>query len=628
MPESLLTWHRGSILPFASLWHTVLRACALNALHPADLPTTSACPTRSVNLLSIQTSKIDVPALARALGEPPTAFAWSTLDALPAALRVALAAPQPRVCLACLASGYHSALFSIALLDVCPIHHTPLVGRCHCGAPFNAALRSLADFGTAGCCQCGRLHLFTHETCRQPTMTADMTQALIPIVAWLQSLSQLIRPSRVDEALSQHVAGSLKWLVTTAQALGVAYPACLKVTLPTSPDTVTVVYEAPSKGAPRRDRPSPTDVQENGRSSLREMESVIKVYRALARHIRRHVAPDGDLWVSRFMRSCDPVEIGELICSSGNAQKAFVAMLWACSVEPNVERRRWPYRLPSTGLNNSLAEIVAADCRLCGVDDSDTEMRHWLTFHAARVSFGALWNHAQERATCAVCLRLAAWDKAAHGTSWRDSAWLALATPFGVRFAGPTLSSWSTKPRASKTLRKAANAAREQTRHDVMWAASKGACLTWSEGDDWHVIPAIAPIDFDVRRRRLLGWKDGRPWCWLYRTADRRFVARWDHAALQVLAATPGKALTALRRCALEYQRICKIHLPCATPLSIAVPLPIEPSSSANYQFSVGAARCTEGFWRDARLLAQAARRYRTSTASRIGEQHAEPSPI
>ncbi len=114
MPEGRLTWHRGSILPYASLWHTVLRACALNALHPADLPTTSARPTRTVDLLDIQASKIDVAALARALGEPPSAFDWSTLDALPAALRVALAVPQPRVCLACMASGYHSALFSVA----------------------------------------------------------------------------------------------------------------------------------------------------------------------------------------------------------------------------------------------------------------------------------------------------------------------------------------------------------------------------------------------------------------------------------------------------------------------------------------------------------------------------------
>lgn len=40
MPEPGLPWHAGGVLPYASLWHTVLRACALNALHPRDLPST------------------------------------------------------------------------------------------------------------------------------------------------------------------------------------------------------------------------------------------------------------------------------------------------------------------------------------------------------------------------------------------------------------------------------------------------------------------------------------------------------------------------------------------------------------------------------------------------------------
>jgi hypothetical protein len=200
-------------------------------------------------------------------------------------------------------------------------------------------------------------------------------------------------------------------------------------------------------------------------------------------------------------------------------------------------------------------------------------------------------RHAQGRATSAARLRLAAWDNPSHGTSWRDSAWLARVTPFCVRFATPNCASWPAEPRASKALRKAANAAREQARRDAMWVASKGACLTWSDADNWHVIDAIAPVDFDVHRRRYLGWQDGRPWCWLYRTADSRCVARWDHAPLQVLAATPSEALTALRRCALDYRQICKVVLPFPSSLSIVAPEPIETRLAANYQFSVGAAR-------------------------------------
>ncbi|REE06601.1 hypothetical protein B0G71_8283 [Paraburkholderia sp. BL27I4N3] len=565
---------------------------------------------------------------SRSLGEPPAIFDWSTLDALPAPLRVALVVPRPRVCLACLASGYHSALFSVALLDACPIHHTPLVGRCHCGAPFSAALRSLADFGTVGSCPCGRLHFFTHETCRRPTMTPHMTYTLIPVAAWLRSLSQLIRPARLDQALSQHSPGSAEWLITTAQSLGIIYPTCLRPITSAPARTQIIGHGSPSRLVESQDRPPPTDVQENRRAALRQTTSAIDVYRALARHVRRHVAPDGDRWVSRFMDSCDPLEIAKRICFSSRAQKAFAAMLWARLVEPGVEQRCWPCRLPSLGFNGTLAAMVTADCQLRGADDADTSTRHWLTCHAARVSLGALWRDAQARASGAARLRLATWYSASPGTSWRDSAWLALATPHGVRFVAETSTHLPTAPHTSKTQRQAANAAREQARHDAMWAASSGACVSWSDASSWHVIDAISPVDFDVRHRRLLGWQGGRPWCWLYRTADGQFVARWDHAPLQVLAATPREAVAALRRCALEYQRICKVVLPFAPSFPTAAPAPMETRSALYYRFSVGAARCNEGFWRDARILAEAARKYRSTYVLANAPEQADPSTL
>jgi hypothetical protein len=49
----------AGLLSYASLWHTVPRACALNVLHHADLPTTGARPAQSLNLFDIQAGKID-----------------------------------------------------------------------------------------------------------------------------------------------------------------------------------------------------------------------------------------------------------------------------------------------------------------------------------------------------------------------------------------------------------------------------------------------------------------------------------------------------------------------------------------------------------------------------------------
>ncbi|CAB3744454.1 hypothetical protein [Paraburkholderia rhynchosiae] len=260
--------------------------------------------------------------------------------------------------------------------------------------------------------------------------------------------------------------------------------------------------------------------------------------------------------------------------------------------------------------------MVTADYQLRGADGADNRTRHWLQCHAARVSLGVRWRDAQARTTAAARLGLARWDNGSPETSWKDSAWLALVSPFGVRFATSNFTNWSTEPRASKSLRKAANVAREQARHDAMWAASNGACLTCSDADGWHVTDAIAPVDLDVFRRRLLGWQNGRPWCWLYRSAERRFVARWDHAPLQALGATPREAIATLRRCAIDYQRICQITLPIAPQALTIAPEPIATQSTTHYRFSVGAARCAESFWSHARILAEAARKFHRESGS------------
>ncbi|MBR8194300.1 hypothetical protein KDW82_35545, partial [Burkholderia vietnamiensis] len=162
-----------------------------------------------------------------------------------------------------------------------------------------------------------------------------------------------------------------------------------------------------------------------------------------------------------------------------------------------------------------------------------------------------------------------------------------------------------------KATRQATDAARRQVRRDTMWAASRGACLTWSDDVGWHVIDSIAPADGDLRRRRLLGLPAGRPSCWLYRSADGRFVARVDGARLQVLAATPTAAIMRLRRCATDYRRICQVALPPAASVPLVVPEPLTARSTADYRFFVACVRGARWFWDDASKLAEAARCYR-----------------
>jgi hypothetical protein len=118
-----------------------IQRCALNGLHPRDLPSRLARSPATVELIENR-SDVDVTALARALGESPEAFRWSTMGRTPLWLSRARVVPRPRLCFAWLAAGYHAAMFSIALLDACPIHGTSLVDTCLCGAPFSARLRS------------------------------------------------------------------------------------------------------------------------------------------------------------------------------------------------------------------------------------------------------------------------------------------------------------------------------------------------------------------------------------------------------------------------------------------------------------------------------------------------------
>ncbi|WP_124606208.1 MULTISPECIES: hypothetical protein [unclassified Burkholderia] len=616
MPEPRLTWHAGSVLPYASLWHTVLRACALNSLHPRDLPSTQTPSPRAVHLLDNHDGNLDIRAFANELGESLAAFRWATLEALPTPLRTALAVARPRLCLACLSAGYHAALFSVGLLETCPIHGLPLVDCCHCGAPFHTTLRSIADFGTAGSCRCGRLHFFTRETCRRPTLAPETTRAFEPIVAWLEAMSTLIRPARLDDALLRRAPDSVRWLVTTACTLGVAYPPCLRHVTPTAP-VVVVRYSADSCG--HADRKSPQQPREGDRRSYWRASATTTVYRALARHIRRHLARDGCRWVARFVDSSDPILIGEQVRASDRARRAFADMLWAHTIEAEVERRRWPDRRPPIGEVVRFTPHVVAGSEVRGARALATSARDWLEGHAARVNLAAVWQAAEARATAVACSGVAAWDPMTRDASDCERLWLARVAEDGLHFAAPATQGWSAIARLDKIARQARDTARRQAREAAMWAACHGACLSWSEEAGWHVIDAIAPADGDLRRRRLLGVKEGRPWCWLYRAADGRIVARWDQARLQVLDVTPKAAMAALRRCASDYRRICQVDLPVGRPIPLVAPEPMDARVAADYRYFVAVIRYQKGFWREAAVLADAARYHQRAQALRNG---------
>jgi hypothetical protein len=185
----------------------------------------------------------------------------------------------------------------------------------------------------------------------------------------------------------------------------------------------------------------------------------------------------------------------------------------------------------------------------------------------------------------------------------------------------PTATCDTGLPCVSKAMRQAAYMTARELRRNMMWEASRGACLTWSDDAGWQVLEALEPADFDLRRRRLLGLKTGRPWCWLYRAADGRFMARWDHGRLQTQAVTAAAAIAALRRRAADYQRICQVALPVTVSAPVVALEPMREQLANDYQFYVECVRGRKGFWREAYMLTEAARSYQRANAMTDGSK-------
>ena len=194
-PSPRLTWHPGSVLPYASLWHTVQRVMSLNALRPKELlccarASDQVSATQRVNLLyneaganlsAAPIEALSMRSLAQALGEPEAVFTWAHLGRLPRSVR-SFISPSIRVCRACLAAGYHSALYSLRLLQTCPIHGCELEDRCNCGELFAGDQVVLHHMNT-GYCRCGHMGFFTRRTCRRPTMRAEETAPISKVDA-------------------------------------------------------------------------------------------------------------------------------------------------------------------------------------------------------------------------------------------------------------------------------------------------------------------------------------------------------------------------------------------------------------------------------------------------------------
>lgn len=583
MTGSRLTWHTGSILPFASLWHTLLRVAALNSLRMRELPNASAysepgtCSTihsRSRLLYNESGNRpgegISTRALARWLHEPVEVFEWAHLGRIPKALR-GLVHEGLRVCPECLSAGYHSALFSLRPLQTCPIHGCELSSRCHCGRVIDGRLDDKVLARTLSCV-CGNWVYFTKQTCRRPVMTAADVTALIPVVQWLEAFISVGYPQfgiaqKNAIAMERWLNGLGDW----SNVLGIGYPNCFNVApCPSAHRIVSTQGPGPTP-APAPLHPRPNQLEPAGRrreGRYWEINPATSAYRGMLRHFRRHVSRHSEHYGIDFLRNPDPARNARVMRSSRQALVAFAEMLWSISMEPNVMRRRWPHRAIEQEVRGDFVGHVdppfSSRHAVLSPGQGDAD-RHWVEYQSCRNMMLSHWRKAQRLALEAVHTGHASGEVSQGEDTFM---WATVHGPQSIRFVSlesQPVSDWAL-PLPDKNCRRQHQLEAATRRRRFAADVCRGPCLTWTDIDGWHVADSIPPSGARLDRHRLLGLGCGKPWFWLFESSGQ-FVARVIDLKLQVLASTPREAIESLRHALAQHRR--------SYPPSIAEPAPV-----------------------------------------------------
>lgn len=624
MAEFRLTWHAGSVLPFASLWHTLRRLSSLNSLRTADLPDADPQCVPGVrsafqpgtNLLYNEAAgwkeAVSIRALATWLGEPPEIFQWSNLGRVPHNLRF-LIHDEFRICPTCIAKGYHSALLSLKLLEACPIHGSSLVSRCWCGRRFDCSFGPKA-LACAGHCECGRIGFFTGETCRRPTLRLDETRPLLEVAGWFERLAHLGLPGREKDghqgsAATSWLAGLMNW----CDVLGLGYPSCFVEPPAQRARSGASVHRCGMTPEKMLRHPARATYSHPREGCYWYADPATLAYRGMARHLRRHVARGTEQIAMSFLEEPDPIRLAEAMRSNKKAMVAFAEMVWAQAMEYHVLRRRWPYRPINHGSGGWFVGRIEPP--LIDPDFAiDPIRRLWIDYHAGETLMLASWRAAQRCAVHAMRSGVADWRL---GRDPETTSWVASRVQGGLQLAALRSHSsydW-TLPLPDKNRRRAAAADADAHRMRDIRAACKGPCLNWSPGGEWVVKASASPQGTTVARHRLLGVQGSRPTFWLFEGDDGQFVARACDIKLQVTAPSPRAAIEALRRAMQQYrQRYGAPHLEPPTP--VVSPQIVRDDLYERYLSGIHCAAHDYGFWRGAGVLHDTAARFLASRES------------
>ena len=552
VPEGGLTWYAGSIRPYASLWHTLIRLGSLNCLKLAQLPdrTSKNQRTRAHRYtwypLFNEANIVDTHELAVALGESPSVMRWAHLGHSPPWFRSHFTG-NLRFCRTCLSLGYHSSLYSLTLLHACPIHGEPLVDGCTCGAVIGTKLKA-DDFKRYARCVCGNTIFIDPENCRSPKIPAERTRELDDIAGWLDELTSIVKPRVFKIDQFPCVVPTTIDVGILCDVFDIRHPKNLLI------DASHGQPMSLTRGGPFRDAPakSKSVVNQTHNAYWRVDSPPTWVYRALCRYLRRHGVTDDPRLQRHYSRRRDfSQDVGALIHDPDFAA-SYAEAEWARHLDQNAQERRWPYRDPLADplkkFTGHLELFGEPDWSYFGPIAKSTKT--WIEYHWTAYCMLCVFAFYQDRVE-----RIAAGAGIFQPGEPQKWSWAARIQPDGsavfacLRGRAPLL---RVRQRKDKRERIQQQEILLQQRANVVREVCRGPCLTWSPRDGWYVTTAFVPDAKDCKVATLRGSFSERPKFWLF-AANGGYVARLKDVALQSPGQSRREAVSVLRTAYLQY---------------------------------------------------------------------------
>jgi hypothetical protein len=561
--ERYATWIQGTIHPHASLWIVYLRFLILNLPSSGQLNEHLGLNS-STNQASWSRDPLSnsgasfMQRLSRILNDPISAMGYSDHWQLPMPSRGAFGRFH-RYCPSCLAQGFHTILFSINGLSVCPAHGEKLGGCWNCGRSAHID-RWLNFHGPGVRCRCG-IVLIRDDAVRKPIRDMAREGELDSILSWLLSARSTVffhSPADTDvtpqtlgaqliywerAGLMQKAPASLHLQSLKAHALAKAERCCL---------SVCGIRSRAEQRERTEDAAKETDLL------------LIGIFKAVRRYIMKHVLAKATRSIAEIAMSGDRDSITKLIQAAGFDPNVWRFFLWWQACMGSVSLRDWFRRRLPQWERECQAMVKQPEQGDCLHFKMTAEEILWTNQHLYAAHLARLWCMGNVYRP----IREAQWGRGALSLKPEGQGGVATAWTHGRTHDG-SLFLWVDRPSGCWPLRTHTSETRQEKKRlsrqerEFIVAKATSSCVWYHpEEQTWTVEAGPRPcVDLDFKRRILLH-HDAVEFILVKLQFDRedsKFAARCLDRPLATIAQTPKEAIQALKTAMHFYQRITQV---------------------------------------------------------------------